>query len=137
MTEQREPEELFETPPPVSEGDYGAEPPESEATFELPVGPEDERPAPPAATEADYGGAHEEGPAYEEGPALNGNPVDLDDLKQEHSTVAQSPLKIIDPTRWMNQLVPDRQWLVPGLIPLHNVTLLAGDGGLGKSILVM
>ncbi len=114
MNGQKEPEELFDTPPPADEGDYGAEPPESEATFEL-----------------------QEGPAYEEGPALNGNPVDLDDLKQEHSTVAQPPLKIIDPTRWMNQLVPDRQWLVPGLIPLHNLTMLGGDGGLGKSILVL
>lgn len=31
--------------------------------------------------------------------------------------------------------VPDRQWLVPDLIPARNVTLLSGDGGTGKSLL--
>lgn len=30
--------------------------------------------------------------------------------------------------------VPDREWLVPGLIPAGNVTLLYGDGGTGKSL---
>jgi RecA-family ATPase len=33
-------------------------------------------------------------------------------------------------------LVP-REWLVLERIPLHNVTLLSGDGGLGKSLLLM
>jgi RecA-family ATPase len=32
---------------------------------------------------------------------------------------------------------PDREWLVPGLIPAGNVTLLYGDGGTGKSLLVL
>ena len=31
--------------------------------------------------------------------------------------------------------VPERRWHVPGLIPAANVTLLAGDGGTGKSLL--
>ena len=48
-----------------------------------------------------------------------------------------APLEIIDPVRWQDQPVPDRQWLVPDLIPLHNVTMLSGDGGIGKSRLVM
>jgi RecA-family ATPase len=33
--------------------------------------------------------------------------------------------------------VPDRNWLVPGLIPARNVTLLYGDGGTGKSLLAL
>ncbi|MBR1362924.1 AAA family ATPase [Bradyrhizobium ottawaense] len=33
--------------------------------------------------------------------------------------------------------VPDREWLVPGLIPAGNVTLLYGDGGTGKSLLAL
>ena len=66
---------------------------------------------------------------------MNGAP--LEERGEQSDYEAHEPLKIIDPTRWMNQLVPERQWVVPGLIPLHNVTLLAGDGGLGKSILVM
>jgi RecA-family ATPase len=30
--------------------------------------------------------------------------------------------------------VPDREWLVPDLVPLRTVTLLGGDGGTGKSL---
>ena len=33
--------------------------------------------------------------------------------------------------------VPDREWLVPDLIPSKNVTLLSGDGGTGKSLLAL
>jgi RecA-family ATPase len=43
---------------------------------------------------------------------------------------------ILDPLSWHGLPAPPRQWLVAGLIPLHNVTMLAGDGGLGKSLLV-
>jgi hypothetical protein len=33
--------------------------------------------------------------------------------------------------------VPERKWIVEGLIPDRNVTLLAGDGGTGKSLLAI
>ena len=33
--------------------------------------------------------------------------------------------------------VPEREWLVPDLIPARNVTLLYGDGGTGKSLLAL
>ena len=33
--------------------------------------------------------------------------------------------------------VPERKWLVEGVIPHENVTLLSGDGGLGKTILAL
>jgi RecA-family ATPase len=33
--------------------------------------------------------------------------------------------------------VPERQWLVPGLIPQRTVTLFSGDGGTGKSLLAL
>jgi RecA-family ATPase len=33
--------------------------------------------------------------------------------------------------------IPDRRWIVEGLIPAGNVTMLSGDGGLGKSLLAM
>lgn len=33
--------------------------------------------------------------------------------------------------------VPEREWLVPDLIPTRNVTLLYGDGGTGKSLLAL
>ncbi len=33
--------------------------------------------------------------------------------------------------------VPERRWIVPGWIPRRQVTLLSGDGGIGKSLLSM
>lgn len=33
--------------------------------------------------------------------------------------------------------VPEREWIVPGFIPARNVTLLYGDGGVGKSLLAL
>ena len=35
------------------------------------------------------------------------------------------------------QPVPEREWLVPDLIPHRTVTLLSGDGGTGKSLLAL
>ena len=46
------------------------------------------------------------------------------------------PLDILDPLRWHDQPIPERPWLVEGLIPRRVVTMLGGDGGLGKSLLV-
>ena len=45
------------------------------------------------------------------------------------------PLDVIDPLAWHGQPIPDRPWLVDGLIPRRVVTMLGGDGGLGKSLL--
>lgn len=33
--------------------------------------------------------------------------------------------------------IPERQWLIPQLVPAGNVTLLYGDGGTGKSLLAL
>ncbi len=46
-------------------------------------------------------------------------------------------LNIVDPITLHGLAVPPRQWLVAGWIPHHNVTLLGGDGGLGKSLAAM
>ncbi|MDF3075549.1 MAG: ATPase [Alphaproteobacteria bacterium] len=43
----------------------------------------------------------------------------------------------IDPTTLEGRDVPPRRWLVPNLIPRGAVTLLSGDGGVGKSLLAM
>lgn len=47
------------------------------------------------------------------------------------------PLPVIDPLRWEGKPIPERRWIVPGIVPEGNVTLLAGDGGEGKTLLVM
>ncbi|EIG63496.1 AAA family ATPase [Bradyrhizobium sp. WSM1253] len=44
-------------------------------------------------------------------------------------------IKIIDPSDWEGQAIPERQWYLEGLIPNRQVTLLSGDGGTGKSLL--
>jgi RecA-family ATPase len=49
------------------------------------------------------------------------------------STKQEPPLPYVDLTL---DLVP-RQWLVPDRIPMLNVTLLSGEGSMGKSLLLM
>jgi RecA-family ATPase len=44
---------------------------------------------------------------------------------------------VISPVSQQGQPVPPRRWIVEGLIPAGNVTMLAGDGGLGKSLLAL
>jgi RecA-family ATPase len=47
------------------------------------------------------------------------------------------PLKTFCAAEFEGRPVPPRQWLVEGVIPHRNVTLLSGDGGLGKTILAL
>ncbi len=46
-------------------------------------------------------------------------------------------IEILDPIAWQDRAIPERQWLVPDMIPMHNVTMLSGDGGVGKSVVVL
>lgn len=46
-------------------------------------------------------------------------------------------LDIISPAAWHGVAVPERRWLVDGMIPIGGVTLLTGDGGVGKSLVAM
>ncbi|MBF0561748.1 MAG: AAA family ATPase [Alphaproteobacteria bacterium] len=46
-------------------------------------------------------------------------------------------LHVIDPLHWAGQPIPERKWMVPGVAPFGSVTMLSGDGGLGKSLLTM
>ncbi len=50
---------------------------------------------------------------------------------------ASSRLRILNPADWHGKPVPERSWFVEGLIPGRNVTLLSGDGGVGKSLLAL
>jgi RecA-family ATPase len=43
----------------------------------------------------------------------------------------------VKPHTLANEAVPERRWLVPNLIPRGAVTMLSGDGGVGKSLLAM
>lgn len=43
----------------------------------------------------------------------------------------------INPADWQDMPVPARQWWLDGLVPMRQVTLLSGDGGVGKSLLAL
>jgi RecA-family ATPase len=43
----------------------------------------------------------------------------------------------INPGNWQGRKAPSRQWQVEGCLPVGNVSLLSGDGGIGKTILLL
>lgn len=43
--------------------------------------------------------------------------------------------QIIDPRTWSGKPLPVRDWLVENWIPMHYLTALYGDGGIGKTLL--
>lgn len=45
--------------------------------------------------------------------------------------------RVVNPAEWNTRSVPTRDWFVEGLIPARTVTLLYGDGGVGKSLLAL
>jgi RecA-family ATPase len=60
-------------------------------------------------------------------------------LNEEAKTTEEEnkppPLPFINIAAWLAQPVPERQWIVRDRIPANNVTLLSGEGSVGKSIL--
>jgi RecA-family ATPase len=69
---------------------------------------------------------------------------DLTELQKQGDALAQyggdnvtPPLEFIRAADWHLQPIPRRQWAVENRIPLRNVTLLSGEGAIGKSIVLM
>ena len=46
-------------------------------------------------------------------------------------------LPVVNMSAWEGRPVPPREWFIEGMMPSRNVTLLSGDGGLGKSLLAL
>lgn len=46
-----------------------------------------------------------------------------------------APFPLVDPSEWHGTVAKAREWFLAGLIPHRQVTLLTGDGGMGKSLL--
>src|ERR1700675_3081839 len=46
-------------------------------------------------------------------------------------------LPVIDPRDWQDKAVPERKWFVEGWIPDRTVTNLSGDGGSGKTEIIL
>lgn len=89
-----------------------------------------ESPRPPPASENAYGAP--------DAPAFDAVPVDLPRTPGRRPALSTGPkIEILDPIRWQDRAVPERQWLVPDMIPLHNVTMISGDGGVGKSVVAL
>ena len=53
----------------------------------------------------------------------------------ESKPASEPPLPFINIAAWHLQPVPEREWTVKDRIPANNVTLLSGEGSVGKSIL--
>jgi hypothetical protein len=47
----------------------------------------------------------------------------------------RAPFPLVDPSEWHGTIAKVREWFLSGLIPHRQVTLLTGDGGMGKSLL--
>lgn len=48
-------------------------------------------------------------------------------------TAGATVVQVINPADWHGEPVPTREWYCEGLIPMRTVTILNGDGGVGKS----
>jgi len=62
---------------------------------------------------------------------------DVVQFPADRSACPAAPLDTLDLSTIPLDDVPPRKWVVPDLIPDRNVTDLSGDGGLGKSLLVL
>ena len=47
------------------------------------------------------------------------------------------PLPFINMSNWDNEPLPEREWAVPNRIPLRQVALFSGEGGVGKSYVTL
>ena len=41
----------------------------------------------------------------------------------------------LDMSNWDHEKIPEREWAIPGRVPLNQVGLFSGEGGIGKSII--
>jgi RecA-family ATPase len=67
---------------------------------------------------------HDRAPKYQGGTEGNGGKPNM-------------PLPFLDMRGWDTAAPPPRQWLIVDYIPLRQVALLSGAGGIGKSILLL
>jgi len=70
-------------------------------------------------------------------PFKNEKVINLRNNQPPPQPTANIPLQTYCAADLEGKLVPARQWLVEGVIPHRNVTLLAGDGGIGKTVLLL
>jgi RecA-family ATPase len=68
-------------------------------------------------------------------------PPKIEEVKAETKPASEAPpplpLPFINVTAWQDQPVPVREWAVLDRVPMANVTLLSGEGAIGKSFLAL
>lgn len=63
--------------------------------------------------------------------------MEVVELGTERRQPSEAPLSFLDVRRWDEDEPPPREWAVDQMMPRENVTLLSGEGAIGKSILLM
>jgi AAA domain len=75
-------------------------------------------------------------PEWIPGPA-NEAKAETETPSTEDKPASELPLPFINIAAWHDQPVPERAWTVKDRIPAANITLLSGEGSIGKSILAL
>jgi RecA-family ATPase len=63
--------------------------------------------------------------------------TELERAKAKTQNKLPAALPVIDPRDWQGKSVPERKWFVEGWIPDRTVTNLSGDGGSGKTEIIL
>lgn len=63
-------------------------------------------------------------------PRLSAPPIAANDNKP-------GTVRLLNPADWHGQPVPTREWYAEDLVPFRQVTIINGDGGLGKTLLAL
>jgi RecA-family ATPase len=66
-----------------------------------------------------------------------GERIEADTRGELQGEEALPELEIVNAASFAGKNAPHREWLVRGLIPAHDITMLYGDGGAGKSLLAL
>ena len=61
----------------------------------------------------------------------------MTDLRPVNPNYVSPRLETVDPLSFQDRKIPERRWIVPGWIPYGQVTMVSGDGGVGKSLAAM
>jgi RecA-family ATPase len=62
--------------------------------------------------------------------------VEQSEARQVRDDFSIAPLRITDPIRLQGAPIPDRRWLWTDWVPMRATTIMYGDGGTGKSLLM-
>jgi archaellum biogenesis ATPase FlaH len=70
-------------------------------------------------------------------PANDNAPPAIDRKPSRVETDDFAALTFLDPTDWHGKPIPAREWYAADLVPLRQVTIVNGDGGVGKSLFTL